>query len=237
MSDRDNAPEMAESATSPYFEDHPILVDTELRERVLDVMWFQLQKTISRGQPPRRRGASTAGLQLAGSIRADAVLNDALDRVLRFDPDRLENSWEALATRIAQRAAAQAVRDNVRGRQFASGEVDLMSIDADTDYGDRRSVVDLLQDELADPEAEAAALVQQRAILRLVDELLSQRDRDIFLRRHYLDQTLASIAERHGLTEPGARHVYRSAAKRVLRAARQDPDFQRMSDPDEGGDT
>lgn len=228
---------MAEPATSPYFEDHPVLVDLALRERVLDVMWFQTQKTISRGQPVRRRSASTADLQLAGGIRADAVLNDALDRLLRFDPARLDTSWEALATTIAHRAAVQAVRDNIRGRRRASTEINVTSIDRDTESGERLGLADQLPDELADPEAEAAALVQQRIILRLIDELLNQRDRDIFLRWHHRLQTLASIAELHGLTEPGARHVYRSAAKKIMRAARQDQEFLRLSNPVQGGDS
>lgn len=230
---RDNAPEMASPAPRPYPEDHPVELDIELRERVLDVMWFKIQKTISSGAPAKRRSASTADLQLAGGIRADAVLNAALDGVLRKDPAELVGTWEAYATGVAHNKAVQAVRDNVKGRTRAGKEIDLGSTHREDAKG--RTLGDNVVDPLADPEREAIELAQERIVQRLAHQLLSARDRDIFFRRHYLWQPLKAIADRHDLTEPGARHVYVQCAKKVLAAARQDPEFQRLSDPDRGG--
>lgn len=225
---------MATPAKRPYPQNHPVDVDVDLRERVLDIMWFRIQKTISPTLPARRRSASTADLQLAGAIRADAVLNDALDGVLHTEPANLRGTWEGLATSIAHNKAVQAVRDNVKGRKRADREIDLGSIDREDENG--RTLGDELIDKLADPEAEAIALAQERIVQRLANQLLNARDRDIFFRRNYLWQTLGSIAKLHDLTEPGARHVYVECAKKVLAAARQDPEFQRLSDPDRGGD-
>jgi hypothetical protein len=223
---------MSAPARYPYPENHPVDVDLELRERVLDVMWFKIQKTISSAAPIKRRSTSTADLQLAGGIRADAVLNAALEGVLRKDPSELVGTWEAYATGVAHHKAVQAVRDNVKGRTRAGKEVDLGSTDREDAEG--HTLGDALVDELADPEREAIALAQERIVQRLAHQLLSERDRDIFFRRHYLWQPLRSIADRHGLTEPGARHVYVQCARKVLTAARQDPEFQRFSDPDRG---
>jgi hypothetical protein len=230
---RDNALDMVTPARRPYPDHHPVLEDEALRERVLDIMWRRIQKTISPTISPKRRGASTADLQLAGGIRADAVLNDALDAVLYFDPSSLTGSWEALATSIAHNKAVQAVRDNAKGRKHAKNEIDLASIDRENPDG--RMLGDEIEDELADPEGEAIVLGQERILQRLAVELLSDRDRDIYYRRHYLWQTRAVIAELHGLTEAGVGYVYVAAAKKLLAAARQDPEFQRLRDPDRRG--
>jgi hypothetical protein len=224
---------MVNPARRPYPQNHPVEDDLELRERVLDVMWFKIQKTVSPTLPAKRRSVSTADLQLAGGIRADAVLNAALDGVLRKDPSELTGTWEGFATGVAHHKAVQAVRDNVKGRKQAGKEVELGSTDRESAEG--RRVGDELVDELADPEAEAIALVQERIVQRLANQLLNARDRDIFFRRHYLWQTLGSIADLHDLTEPGARYVYVQSAKKVLTAAREDPEFRRLSDPNRGG--
>ncbi len=225
---------MLTPAERPYPENHPVLVDEALRERVLDIMWRRIQKMVSPTIPPRRRSTSTADLQMAGGIRADAVLNDALDAVLHFDPVKLTGSWEGLAATIAHRRAVQAVRDNTKGRKRAEKEIDIESIDREGPNG--MTLADDLVDELADPGAEAIALGQERILQRLAGELLSERDRDIYYRVHYLGHTRAAVGELHGLTGPGVGYVYVSAAKRLLEAARQDPEFLLLSNPDKGGD-
>lgn len=230
---RDNAFDMVTPARRPYPENHPVLDDEALQERVLDIMWRRIQKTISPMIPPKRRSASTADLQLAGGIRADAVLNEALDAVLYFEPSNLTGTWEGLATAIAHNTAVKAVRNNTKGRRRAEREIDLASIDREDLDG--RTLGEEFEDELADPEGEAIALRQERILQRLAVELLSDRDRDIYYRRHYLWQTRAAIADLHSLTEAGVGYVYVAAAKKLLAAARQDPEFQRLSNPDRGG--
>lgn len=224
---------MVTPARRPYPENHPVLDDEALQERVLDIMWRRIQKTISPMVPPKRRSASTADLQLAGGIRADAVLNEALDAVLYFEPSNLTGTWEGLATAIAHNKAVKAVRNNTKGRRRAEREIDLASIDREDPDG--RTLGEEFEDELADPEGEAIALGQERILQRLAVELLSDRDRDIYYRRHYLWQTRAAIADLHSLTEAGVGYVYVAAAKKLLAAARQDPEFQRLSNPDRGG--
>lgn len=230
---RDNALDMVTQASRRYPENHPVLDDETLRERVVDIMWRRIQKTIAPTVPPKRRSASTADLQLAGGIRAEVVLNDALSAVLYFEPSKLTGTWEGLATAIAHNKAVQAVRDNTKGRRRAEKEIDLASIDQEGPDG--RTLADGLEDELADPEGEAIALGQERILQRLAAELLSDRDRDIYYRRHYLWQTRAAIAEVHGLTEAGVGYVYVAAAKKLLAAAQRDPDFRRLANPAGGG--
>ncbi|MDQ3964705.1 MAG: hypothetical protein M3277_12475 [Actinomycetota bacterium] len=224
---------MVTPARRPYPESHPVLDDEALQERVLDIMWRRIQKTVSPTIPPRRRTASTANLQLAGGIRADEVLNEAFAAVLYFEPSKLTGTWEGLATAIAHNKAVEAVRQNTKARKRGEKEIDLVSLDREDPEG--RSLADALEDELSDPEGEAIALGQERILQRLAVDLLSDRDRDIYYRRHYLWQTRAAIAEIHGLTEAGVGYVYIAAARKLLQAARQDAEFQRLSNPDGGG--
>lgn len=230
---RDNDVDMVTLAPRPYPENHPVLIDEVLQERVLDIMWRRIQKTISPALPPKRRIASTADLQLAGGIRADAVLNDAFNAVLHYEPSKLTGTWEGLATTIAHRKAVKAVRENTKGRRRATKEIDLASIDQEDPEG--RTLGDELADRLADPEREAIALGQERILQRLAVELLNDRDRDIYYRRHYLWQTRAAIAELHGLTEAGVGYVYVAAARKLLAAAQQDSEYRRLSNIDKGG--
>lgn len=223
---------MSTLAKRPYPEDHPVLADEDLRERLLDIMWRRIQKTISPHVRPKRRSRSTADLQLAGGIKADEVLNAALDGVLYFQPGRLVGTWQGLATTIAHNKAVQAVRNNAKGRQRAK-EVDLASIDREDPGG--RTLGDELGDELADPEAEAIALEQERIYQRLAEQMLSERDREIYFRIHYLGETRAAICGDYDLTGPGVGYVYLKAARKIHEASRQDPEFLRISDHDRGG--
>lgn len=225
---------MPSLARRPYPEDHPVLVDEDLRERVLDIMWRQIQKTISPHVRPKRRSRSGADLQLAGGIKADEVMNAALDGVLYFEPSRLKGSWEGLATTIAHNKAVHAVRDNAKGRHRAKREVDLASIDREDPDGG--TLGDELADELTDPEAEAIALGQERIYQRLAEQILSERDRAIYFRIHYFGETRAAISGDYDLTGPGVGYVYLKAARKIHEASRQDPDFLRISDHDRGGD-
>ncbi len=226
---RDNGSNMSTLEKRSYPDDHPVLSDEVLRERLLDIMWRRIQKTISPYVRPRRRARSTADLQLAGGIKAEEVLNAALDGVLRFEPDRLSGSWEGLATKIAHYKAVQAVRDNVKGRQRSASEVDIASLDLEDPRGGT------LVDELADPEAEAIALWQERIYQRIAEQVLSDRDREIYFRIHYFGESRAAICGDYDLTGPGVGYVYQRAARQIYEASRQDPEFLRISDPDRGG--
>lgn len=224
---------MTTPAKRPFPTAHPVMEDEELRDRVLDIMWARIQKTISPNGRPRRRSTSTANLHLAGGINAQEVLFAALEGVLRFDPERLEGSWEALATTIAHNKAVQAVRDNTKGRRRANQEVDLASIDRENPDGS--TLADELADPLADPEAEALALAQELAYRKIAERVLSDRDREIYFRIHYLAEKRSDICDDYGLTAQAMGQIYSRSARKIHEASRQDPEFLRFSESDEGG--
>jgi hypothetical protein len=65
-------------------------------------------------------------------------------------------------------------------------------------------------------------------LIRLAREILDDRDRTVFLGRHFGTHTRESLAEQFDLTPPGVTHVYRTTAKRLY----DHPRFQRYA---EGG--
>lgn len=224
---------MSVTAKRPFPSEHPVLKDPALRERLLDIMWAQIQKTLAPTRRPSRRGRSTAHLAVAGGIVVHEVLYQALAGVLYTDPANLRISWEALATSIAHNKAVQAVRDNTKGRRQAGGEIDLVSLDRRD--ADGNTIADKLVDELADPEAEAIAIQQELIYRRLAEQLLSDRDREIYFRIHYLRQTRVAICNDFDLTAQSVGQIFSKSARKIHQAARQDPEFLKISDQDKGG--
>lgn len=219
---------MSNLAQQTYPADHPVACDSALRERLLDLMWLRIQKTISPGASLRRRSRSNADLQLAGGISAAAVLYAALDGLLQFDPARLKGTWEGLAVVIAHNKAVQAVRDNASARRRGEREVDLAPLD--TDAPEDRRLAGTMTDPLANPEAEAIALGQERIYKRLADSLLSDRDREIYYRIHYRGETRAAICGDYQLTAQGVGYIYTKSARTIHEASREDPEFLRLSE-------
>lgn len=224
---------MATTAKRLYPQAHPVMENAAFRERLLDLMWARIQKTIAPTGRPRARRRSNANLSIAGGIEVQEVLFEALDGVLRTDPADLRTTWEALATSIAHNKAVQAVRAKTKGRRRAGHEIDLASLDRPDEDGHTRA--EELVDELADPEAEAIALQQELILRRLADQHLSERDREIYFRIHYLSQTRSDICDRFDLTAQAIGQIYTKSARRLHEAARQDPEFLRISDQDRGG--
>jgi DNA-directed RNA polymerase specialized sigma24 family protein len=212
---------------------HPVLQDVALRERLLDLMWARIQKTVAPNHRPRPRRRSNADLVVAGGIIVQDVLNDALAGVLHTKPEEVRKSWEALATTIAHNKAVQAVRDNTKGRLRDGDEIDLVPLHQPDENG--TTLADKLADELADPEAEAIVLQQELALKRLAEQHLSNRDREIYFRIHYLGQKRSAICHEFGITAQAVGQIYVKAARKLHEKAQLDPEFLRVSDRDRGG--
>jgi DNA-directed RNA polymerase sigma subunit (sigma70/sigma32) len=125
------------------------------------------------------------------------------------------------------------VRDNTKGRRHANREIDLASLEREDPDG--TTLAEELADPLADPEAEALALAQEVAYRRIAERVLSDRDREIYFRIHYLGETRSSICGEYGLTAQAIGQIYAKSARKIHEASRQDPEFLRISDSDEGG--
>src|SRR5438552_3369485 len=111
---------MARPAQQPI-PDHPLLTDRARLERILNVMYAQIQKVLHRGVRPLQRSSDPAGWgverALVGGESADDVLQEALLALLSYHPLRLTTSWEALAVGIAQKKAVAAIRRATKGRR------------------------------------------------------------------------------------------------------------------------
>lgn len=126
--------------------------------------------------------------------------------------------------------AVEALRKATKGRRRATGpELQLVSLDANREAGEE------LRDEVFDAEAEYIAINQQLILRRLAQQVLNQRDRDIYYRVHYLRTPLVELAPRYDLSPQRVGQIYAKSARKLHAAGQTDPDFRRLSDPAKGG--
>lgn len=230
---------MNESVPSPQPVDHPLLADRPRLDRITDNMSTQIQRVIygTLASPKEERA-------LHGGVSVDDVLQESLLALLSYDPQRLKQSWESLSVGIARKKAVDAVRHSTKGRRGRDqapddpDEVTVLSLDAlDGGEGpDRATGHAAARADSADVEGEFVRAEQQRVILRLARELLSDRDKAVFFGIHYLGRTRADLAAEVGLTPQGVGQLYVRIARRLYQQACQDPAFGNDEGPDpEGG--
>jgi RNA polymerase sigma factor (sigma-70 family) len=228
---------MSESVSSPQLVDHPLLADRPRLERITDNMSVQIQRKIY--------GAATSPdveRALHGGVSVDDVLQEALLALLTYDPRQLNETWESLSVGIARKKAVDAVRHSTKGRRGRDqapdepDEIRVVALDAfDSGEGvepaSARAVVDA-----DDAEGQFLRAEQQRVILRLARDLLSDRDKAVFFGIHYLGRTRADLAREVGLTPQGVGQLYVRLAKQLYEQACQDPAFGNDQGPNpEGG--
>jgi DNA-directed RNA polymerase specialized sigma24 family protein len=225
---------MATPAPKPI-PDHPLLSDRRRLDAITDVMYAQIQKVMFRYGPRQRRSAAQAGRgterSLHGGSSADDVLQEATLALLCYPPDQLATTWEALAVRIAQNKAVDAVRAARKGRARSSeddeGEIQLIVLDLDARAEGPLGTFPTPDDEL---EREFIKTRQQKILERLAREVLSERDRRIYYDVHHLGISNAEAGRALGLTGQGVGQIYRAVANRLLLAAHNDPEFRLLSD-------
>ena len=166
--------------------EHPLLADRERLDRILDVMYAQVQKTLF-PRNPRRRPQSVTGLStdawgperiLDGTgISADDVLSEAFIALLRYRPERLKGTWEGLAVRIARNKAVDALRASGKGLRGTDLRPDLRLVSGDADGvgpdGEREpSIFEGLRANRGNPEDEYLALEAALEFRNLTREVL-----------------------------------------------------------------
>ncbi|HSK97604.1 MAG TPA: hypothetical protein VK891_13375 [Euzebyales bacterium] len=231
---------MTASGSRRPLPDHPLLQDRERLEAILDVMYIQIQKVTHPFRAAVRRGAAGARREhaLLGGESPDDVLQTALLALLSHPPSRLDTTWEALAVGIARNKARDAIRRATAGRTTPSAggdgprgpETNVVPLS-----GAGEHAVDALPAGGDTLEGEFIASRQQRILLRLAQELLDDRERQIFFEIHHLGARRAEVGRRLGLTGQRVGQIYRSVAERLLDAARDDPTFRTLSEFAAGG--
>ena len=214
---------------------HPLLADRERLNRILDVMYAKIQKTLFTRKPGRRSRTDTGRYGNADdteqilegtAVSADDVLNEALFAVVKYPPERLEGTWEGLAVRIAENKAIDALRASKKGLRgtdhrtelhLVSGDVERESPDGET----KPPLLEVLPGNWGDPEAEYFVLQDVVKLRDLAREVLDERDQEVFFAIHFLDHSRKEVGERLGLTSQRIGQIYNAA----LRTLEAHPDY------------
>ena len=225
----DNKAEML-SNSQKFDSQHPLLADKDRLERILDIMYAKIQKTLfPRGYHARRVRADASQPNNGGGIErilkgtevsADDVLSEALSGLLQYPPERLEDTWEGLAVKIAGNKAIDALRASQKGLGGTDHRVQLhlVSGDVERDGSDGEAepaLFDLLPSTWGDPEAEYSVLEDVLKLRDLARELLDDRDRAIFFAIHFRGDSRKEVGDRLGLTSQRIGQIYSAALDRL----------------------
>lgn len=216
--------------TAPVPDDqHPLLADQALLEDVLNAMFAKINKVLHFRNPglrplgqgrmsEPRSGTSDRVVQGTG-ISAEDVLNEAFEELLLMDPDEVQ-SWGALGVTVAERRALDAHKRAGRGLRATAHRPALELVSTDEPVGTRDdgstwTVLDVHADPFANPEEEYLALLDVITLRNLAYELLTERNRDIFLAIHTHQKTRQELGEEHELTPQRIGQIYNSALEQL----------------------
>ena len=217
---------------------HPLLADRERLEKILDIMYAKIQKTLFPGNPRRRPRAETGGfinaddrerIREGTGFSADDVLSEALFGLLEYSPERLKGTWESLAVTIARNKATDAFRASTKGLCGTDHRPELRIVSGDAEGkgldGERKpALFEVLPSNYGDPEAEYFEYLELEYVLKLRDlarEVLDDREQDIFFAIHFDGYSRKEVGDRLGLTSQRIGQIY----KDVLRRLDTHPDY------------
>ena len=192
--------DMKTSNSQEFDHEHPLLADEDRLNRILDVMYAKIHKTLFPWSKPGRRPGSEASQSnnaddpewiLEGTgVSADDVLSDAQMGLLLYPPESLEGTWEGLAVKIAENKAVDALRaagKGLRGTEHRT-PLHLVSGDHERDGPDGETepaIFETLPSNWGDPEAEFFVLEDALKLRDLAREDLNDRDQRIFFAIHF----------------------------------------------------
>ena len=224
----DNKDEMVNA--QEFGSEHPLMADRERLERILDVMYAKIQRTLFPWRKPGRRPRPETGRNdgveeveriLDGTgVSADDVLSEAFLALLRYPPERLESTWEALAVRIAEYKAIDALRASEKGLRGTDHrpELHLVSGDLEREGPDGEiepSIFEGMPSDWGDPEAEYLEIEAVLELRDLARKLLDDRQQRIFFAIHFDDYTRREVGEQLGLTSQRVGQIYKEAVGRL----------------------
>ena len=205
---------------------HPLLADEDHLNRILDIMYAKIHKTLFRWSKPGRRSGSEASqsnnaddseLILDGTgVSANDVLSEALEGLLLYPPELLRGRWEGLAVTIAENKATDALRSaekGLRGTEHRTA-LHLVSGDLEREGPDGEiepAIFDTLPSNWGDPEAEFFVLDDVLKLRNLAREILDDRDLGIFFAIHFDDDSRKEVGDRLSLTGQRVSQIYNSA--------------------------
>ena len=217
---------MKTSSAHKFDPEHPLMADEDRLNRILDVMYAKIHKTLFPWSKPGRRSGSEASQSnnvadaewiLEGTgVSANDVLSDAQMSLLLYPPESLEGAWEGLAVKIAENKAVDALRaagKGLRGTEHRTA-LHLVSGDHERDGPDGETepaIFDTLPSNWGDPEVEFFVLQDVLKLRDLARELLNDRDQRIFFAIHFEGYSRKEVGDRLGLTGQRVSQIYNSA--------------------------
>ena len=171
------------SASSVFFDPkHPLAGDRQRLDKVADIMFRTIQKTLYAESAGRR----LAGNQLleGGAVTADDILGEALADLLEYPPGRLKGTWEALAVGIAHHKAVDALRASQKGLGETEHRDRLHLVSGDAERGGpggetKAPLLEVLPGDWDGPEVECERVEKALVFLDLARDVLDEREREI----------------------------------------------------------
>jgi RNA polymerase sigma factor (sigma-70 family) len=186
-------------------------------DRIADIMYAEIHKTLfrhTRGR--RRRGASIERVLEGTAVSPDDVLSEAVGGLLRHWPERLEGTWEGLAVTIAHNKAVDALRASRKGLRETEQRPELRLVSGDAERqgsgGETQPpLFEVLPSTLNDPESEYLRLESALALRDLARDVLDERTREIFFAIHFDGDSRTEVGARVDLTSQRVGQIYRAA--------------------------
>lgn len=223
-----------ESLSSLYFDpNHPLAGDRQRLDKVVDNMFRKIQKTLYR----KSIGRSLASNELleGGAITANEILAEALADLLEFPPERLEETWEALAVRIAHHKAVDALRASQKGLRetehreplrLLSGDAERIGPDGET----QEPILTVLPGDWDGPEVECEQLERVGIFFDLAWTVLDEREREIVF-AILKGSSRKEVGEQHDLSGQRVGQIFTGAMNRLA----TDPNNPFTSEDLQGG--
>ena len=148
------------------------------------------------------------------------MLSEALLGLLRYPPERLEDTWEGLAVTIAENKAVDALRASGKGLRgtdyrpplhLVSGDAEREGLDGETEP----TLLEVIPSNWGDPEAEYYVLQGVLKLRDLARELLDDRARKIFFAIHFQHYSRTEVGDWLGLTSQRIGQIYNAALQQL----------------------
>ncbi|MDE0128873.1 MAG: sigma-70 family RNA polymerase sigma factor [Gammaproteobacteria bacterium] len=207
------------SISRAFDSEHPLLADKERLNKIVDVMYARIQKTLFGVNTRRREMGGTEQILRGIGVGADDVLSEALIGLLQYSPGQLKGtSWEGLAVKIAHNKAVDALRASQKGLRGTQHRPQLHLVPGDAERKGTGGetippLIAVIPSSRRDPEAEYLELEKALLLRNLALEVLSERDRDIFYAIHFQGCSRAEVAKKFGLTSQRIGQIYYAALR------------------------
>ena len=161
---------------------HPLAGNRQRLDKVADIMFRRIQKTLYRESVGRRLTRNE--LLEGGAVTVDDVLGEALADLLEFPPERLTGTWEALAVGIAHHKAVDALRASQKGLGETEHRERLYLVSGDAERsgpgGETQGpILEVLTGDWDGPEVECERVEKAGVFFDLAREVLDEREREI----------------------------------------------------------